>query len=146
MIAGRRHLLPVIWHLVPGIWYIVRRGISMQCGMLICTLIDCTVHTSNYCPELFSGLNYSAREACWVKQGEEKLAWTILGPKLGGGCAPQSICQPTNHLSLSHSHVETHPRYQDTVGRSSEREIETAAVVKHLLLCEREIGSDFDFS
>ena len=58
----------------------------------------------------------------------------------------QSVWQPTNHLSLSHSHVETHPRYLDTVGESSEREIETAAVVKHLLLCEREIGSDFDFS
>ena len=59
----------------------------------------------------------------------------MLGGKLGGSSAPQSRFL-----------IQTWKRIEGTAGKSSEREIETAAVVKHLLLCEREIGSDFDFS
>ena len=125
MIAARRHLLPVIWHLLPGIWYIVRGGISMQCGMLICTLIDCTVHTSNYCPELFSGLNYSAREACWVKQGEEKLAMDDAGSNVddAGSKTRRRLCatiylpanQPSRAFSNTNTQIKIHKyKYTNT--------------------------------
>ena len=111
-----------------GTWYLgIRGGISIQCTISPWNgdIYLKWLHILNYCPELFSGLNYSAREDCWAKQREEKLAVNDAGSNVddAGSKTRRRLCatiylpanQPSRAFSNTNTQIKIHKyKYTNT--------------------------------